>query len=127
MKNLILILSLIVSCSCFSQTYKSSLITKYKTSLDVKAESRTITITESNIVISNVYEGIRDMILNIDSTTSKKFLYTEKCLWHYCTSMDPIFKKSVKFVAIEDSKNESLSVFQIKDEMINMRTDYTLK
>ena len=97
---------------CQSKSYKSSVKTNYTTSSDVKVESRDISISDSIIVITNFIGGKIPLELTIDSTTTKKFLYTNDCIWNYCTAT--IYKNIVKFVAVVNEKKRNVIVVSNK-------------
>ena len=88
-KSFILILLFSISIVSFSQkTYTSSVTTKYKTEGEVIEKSRTITISDTKISISDYLGGTRTLVLTVDNIVEKEFGWDGLCKWYYCTSTE---------------------------------------
>jgi len=67
MKNLILVAFLLSSVTVFSQTtYNSSVTTKYKSEGEVIEKQRTITVSDTEITITNFFGGTKPLNLKVD-------------------------------------------------------------
>jgi len=130
-KSFILILLFSISIVSFSQkTYTSSVTTKYKTEGEVIEKSRTITISDTKISISDYLGGTRTLVLTVDNIVEKEFGWDGLCKWYYCTSTekDVINDEFTKYIVIiKKSYPSDMSVFQKVDEVTYLRNTFSLR
>lgn len=130
-KSLFILLFIAVSIVSFSQkVYTSSVTTKYKTEGEIIEKSRTITISDSKISISDYLGGTRTLNLTVDNIVEKEFGWDGICKWYYCSSTekDPINNEFTKYIVIVKKNYPSdMNVFQKVNEVTYLQNTFSLR
>lgn len=131
MKNLILVPLLFFSMTIFGQTtYNSSVTTKYKTEGEVIEKQRTITVSDTEITISNFVGGTKPLNLKVNEIKEKEDDWDGLMKWYYCTSKDKdvISGKHTEYIIIlKKSYPSDMKVNQKVDEVTFIKTVLSLR
>jgi len=131
MKNLIFLALLFLSGNVFSQsTYNSSVTTKYKSEGEVIEKQRTITISGSEITITNFVGGTKPLNLKVNEIKEKEDDWDGLMKWYYCTSKykDVISGKYTEFIIVmKKSYPSDMKVNQKVDEVTFIKTVLSLR
>ena len=131
MKNLIFLALLFLSGNMFSQTtYDSSVTTRYKSEGKVIEKQRTITISDSEITITNFVGGTKPLNLKVNEIKEKEDNWGSLKKWYYCTSKDKSVArgKYTEFIIVMKKLYPSdMEVNQKLDEVTFIKTVLSLK
>ena len=130
MKYLIFSLFLIISGNAFSQTtYNSSVTTKYKTEGEVIEKQRTITISDTDITITNFVGGTKPLNLKVNEIKEKEDDWDGLMKWYYCTSKDKdvINGYTEYIIVMKKSYPSDMKVNQKVDEVTFIKTVLSLR
>jgi len=130
MKNLILVAFLLSSVTVFSQTtYNSSVTTKYKSEGEVIEKQRTITVSDTEITITNFVGGTKPLNLTVDEIKEKEDDWDGLMKWYYCTSKDKdvINGYTEYIIVMKKSYPSDMEVNQKVDEVTFIKTVLSLR
>lgn len=129
MKNLILVSLLFFSITVFGQTtYNSSVTTKYKSEGEVIEEQRTITVSDTEITITNFVGGTKPLNLKVNEIKEKEDDWDGLMKWYYCTSKDVISGKNTEYIIImKKSYPSNMEINQKVDEVTFIKTVLSLR
>lgn len=130
MKFLIFSLFLAISGNAISQTtYNSSVTTKYKSEGEVIEKQRTITISDTDITITNFVGGTKPLNLKVNEIKEKEDSWDGLMKWYYCTSKDKdvINGYTEYIIVMKKSYPSDLEVNQKVDEVTFIKTVLSLR
>jgi len=130
MKNLILVAFLLSSVTVFSQTtYNSSVTTSYESEGEVIEKQRTITVSDTEITITNFVGGTKPLNLTIDEIKEKEDNWDGLMKWYYCTSKDKdVINGYIKYIIVmKKSYPSDMEVNQKVDEVTFIKTVLSLR
>lgn len=131
MKNLILVSLLFFSITVFGQTtYNSSVTTKYKSEGEVIEKHRTITVSDTEIIITNFVGGTKSLNLKVNEIKEKEDDWDGLMKWYYCTSRDKdvISGKNTEYIIImKKSYPSDMEINQKVDEVTFIKTVLSLR
>ncbi len=131
MKNLLLIISIIFATNIYGQTtYNSSVTTKYRSEGEVIEKQRTITISDTEITITNFVGGTKPLNLKVNDIKEKEDDWDGLMKWYYCTSVekDVISSKNTAYIIImKKSYPSDMTVCQKVDEVTFIKTVLSLR
>lgn len=131
MKNLLIILSIVFATNAYGQkSYNSSVTTKYKSEGEVIEKQRTITISDSKIIISNFVGGTKPIELKVNNIKEKEDKWDGLMKWYYCTRMEKnvISGKYTEYIIIiKKSYPSDMKVCQKVDEVTFIKTVLSLR
>lgn len=131
MKNLILLILVFLASNVYSQTtFNSSVTTKYKSEGEIIKKPRTITVSNSEITISNFIGGTKPLNLIVNEIKEKEDDWDGLMNWYYCTSTDQDVisgKKSEYIIIMKKSYSSELEVYQKVDDVTFIKTVLSLR
>lgn len=131
MKNLIFISILFLIGNVFSQTtYSSSMTTKYKSVGDVVEKQRIITISDSEITITNFVGGTEPLNLKVNEIKEIEDEWEGLMKWYYCVrkDKDEISEEYTEFIIVIKKSNPYIMKLNQKiDEVTFLKTVLSLK
>ena len=131
MKNLILLILVFLASNVYSQTtYNSSVTTRYKSEGEIIKKPRTITVSNSEITISNFIGGTKPLNLIVNEIKEKEDDWDGLMIWYYCTSTDQDVisgKKSEFIIKMKKSNSTELEVYQKVDDVTFIKTLLSLR
>ena len=131
MKNLIFISILFLIGNVFSQTtYSSSMTTKYKSVGDVVEKQRIITISDSEITITNFVGGTEPLNLKVNEIKEIEDEWEGLMKWYYCVrkDKDEISEEYTEFIIVIKKSNPYIMKLNQKiDEVTFLKTVLSIK
>ncbi len=131
MKIFLLIISIVFVTNTYGQkTYNSSLTTKYKFEGEVIEKQRTITVSDTEITISNFIGGTKLLKLKVNDKKEKEDKWDGLMNWYYCTRTDKdvLSGKNTKYIIIiKKSYPSNMTVCQKVDEVTFIKTVLSLE
>jgi hypothetical protein len=130
MKNLIFVILLFFSGNLFCQTtYNSSITTKYRLEGEVIEKERNITITDTEITITNFVGGTQPLNLKVNGIKEIEDQWDGLKKWYYCIRMDKHVlsgKHSEYVIIVKKSYPSEMEVNQKVDEVTFIKTVLSL-
>lgn len=125
MKNLVLIILVLLMSNVYSQTtYNSSVTTKYKVEGEIVKKQRTISISDTEITISNFVGETEPLNLKVNKIKEEEDDWDGLMNWYYCTRTD---KNAEYIIKMKKSYPSNMEVFQKIDEVTFIKTVLSLR
>ncbi|HAQ17771.1 MAG TPA: hypothetical protein DCR40_00895 [Prolixibacteraceae bacterium] len=128
MKNLLLIISIVFASNIYGQTtYRSSVTTTSEG--EVIEKQRIITISDTEITITNFLGGTKTLTLKVNDIKEKEY-FDRLMKWYYCTSTDKDFitgKNTEYIIIMKKSYPSDMTVCQKIDEVTFIKTVFSLR
>jgi len=130
MKHLFFSVFLFLSGNVFCQTtYNSSVTTKYKSEAEVVEKQRSITISDTEITITNFVGGTMPLNLTVNEIKEKEDDWNGLMKWYYCVSTvkDVINGYTEYIIVMKKSYPSNMEVNQKVDEVTFIKTVLSLR